>query len=58
MNEVDELCVLETNNPVKLEEEAYPVKLDKAESPLVGRGLLECAPLLLKDHVGVTNVCA
>jgi len=26
--------------------------------PLVGRGLLECDPLLLKDHVGVTNVCA
>jgi len=26
--------------------------------PLVGRGLLECDPLLVKDHVGVTNVCA
>jgi len=26
--------------------------------PLVGRGLLECDPLLSKDHVGVTNVCA
>jgi len=26
--------------------------------PLVGRGLLECDPLLLKDHVRVTNVCA
>jgi len=24
--------------------------------PLVGRGLLECDPLLLKDHVGVTEV--
>jgi len=24
---------------------------------LVGRGLLECDPLLLKDHVEVTNVC-
>jgi len=23
--------------------------------PLVGRGLLECDPLLLKDHIGVTN---
>jgi len=43
---------------VTLEEEAYPVKLDKAVSLLVGRGLLECDPLLLKDHVGVTNVCA
>jgi len=30
----------------------YPVKLDKAVSPLVGRGLLECDPLLN------TNVCA
>jgi len=26
--------------------------------PLVGRGLLEWDPLLVKDHVGVTNVCA
>jgi len=25
---------------------------------LVGWGLLGCDPLLLKDHVGVTNVCA
>jgi len=25
---------------------------------LVGRGLLECDSLLVKDHVGVTNVCA
>jgi len=25
---------------------------------LVGRGLLECDPLLVRDHVGVTNVCA
>jgi len=32
---------------VTLEEGAYPVKLDKAVSPLVGRGLLECDPLLL-----------
>jgi len=40
-----------------LKEEAYPVKLDKANDLLVGRGLLECDPLLLKDHVGVTNVC-
>jgi len=23
---------------------------------LVGRGLLECDPLLVKDHVGVTSV--
>jgi len=43
---------------VTLEEEAYLVKLDKAVSPLVGRELLKCDPLLLKDHVGVINVCA
>jgi len=60
------LTLEEEPNPVKLDEaevlvtleEAYPVKLDKAVSPLVGRGLLECDPLLLKDNVKVTNVCA
>jgi len=60
---------------VTLEEEAYPVKLDKAMvsraegcgelngsshqsevQHLVGRGLLECDPLSVKDHFGVTNV--
>jgi len=25
--------------------------------PLVGRGLLECDHLLVKDLVGVTNIC-
>jgi len=25
---------------------------------LVGRGLLECDPLLVRDHVGIANVCA
>jgi len=48
----------EAEVPVTLEDEAYPVKLDEAVSPLVGRGLLECDPLLLKDHFGVTNVYA
>jgi len=48
----------EADVPVTLEEEACPVKLDKAVSPLVVRGLVECDPLLLKDHVGVANVCA
>jgi len=54
---------------VTLEDEAYPVQLDKAEYPvkvdelrLPGRvdvvNLLECDNLLVKDHVGVTNDCA
>jgi len=47
----------EAEHPMALEEEAYPVKQSEVQ-PLVGRGLLKCDPLLLKDHVGVTNVCA
>jgi len=38
----------EAEVPVTLEEEAYPVRLDKAVSSLVGRGLLECDPLVLQ----------
>jgi len=34
MNEVDTQCVLETKNPVKLDEAEYPVKLDEAEYPV------------------------
>jgi len=34
MNEVDILCVLETKNPVKLDEAEYPVKLDEADIPV------------------------
>jgi len=47
----------EADVSVTLEEEAYPVKQSEVQ-PLVGRGLLECDPLLLRDHVGVTNGCA
>jgi len=54
---------------VTLEEEAYPVKLDdlwfsgrvnvvNLTGLLTSQGLLECDPLLVKDHVGITNVCA
>jgi len=34
MNEVDELCVLEEKNLVKLDKAEYPVKLDEAVSPV------------------------
>jgi len=38
---------------VKLDEAEYPLKLDEADVPVT----LE-EEELLKDHVGVTNVCA
>jgi len=53
---------------VKLDELWFPWRMDVVNLTgpltsqrsevqlLVGRGLLECDPLLVKDHVGVTSV--
>jgi len=49
--------LVEADVSVTLEEEAYPVKQSEVQ-PSLGRGLLECDPLLLKDHVEATNICA
>jgi len=48
---------------VKLDEAEYHAKLDEAVSPvkldeLWYPGRVECDPLLVKDHLGVTNVFA
>jgi len=63
--------LVEADELVKLDEAEYPVKLEDAMVSrvggfsvnlrvllTVGRGLLDCDPLLVKDQVRVTNVCA
>jgi len=63
--------LVEAHELVKLDEAENPVKLEEAMVSrvggfsvnltvllTVGRGWLDCDPLLVKDHVRVTNVCA